>query len=49
MLISVLTASNEAKEAAKRWIAKLQIKNGSYPPDANPNPGSPSLPCSNGV
>ncbi|TDL25552.1 Ku DNA-binding complex, Ku70 subunit [Rickenella mellea] len=31
-------ASNDVREAAKAWISKLQIKNGSYPPDGNPNP-----------
>ncbi|KAL5485891.1 KU70 [Sanghuangporus weigelae] len=31
-------APSDAVEAAKQWIAKLQIKNGGYPPDANPNP-----------
>lgn len=34
-----LLASSEVTEAAKAFVAKLQIKDGSYPPDANPNPG----------
>lgn len=38
------TASADVVEAAKAWIAKLQIKNGGYPPDANPNPGALMLP-----
>ena len=33
-------AEANAVEAAQKWIAKLQIKNGGYPPDANPNPGT---------
>ncbi|KAI5122729.1 hypothetical protein M0805_009814 [Coniferiporia weirii] len=33
-----IKAPPEAIDAAKLWIAKLQIKNGGYPPDANPNP-----------
>lgn len=33
-------AKSNAIDAAKAWIAKLQIKNGGYPPDANPNPGA---------
>ncbi|RPD54794.1 ku70-like protein [Lentinus tigrinus ALCF2SS1-7] len=31
-------ASDELKEAARKWIDKLVVKNGSYPPDSYPNP-----------
>ncbi|EJF59137.1 ku70-like protein [Dichomitus squalens LYAD-421 SS1] len=31
-------ASDELKEAARKWIDKLNVKNGSYPPDSYPNP-----------
>ncbi|KAI9001483.1 ku70-like protein [Trametes punicea] len=31
-------ASDELKEAAAKWINKLKVKNGSYPPDSYPNP-----------
>ncbi|TBU42797.1 ku70-like protein [Dichomitus squalens] len=30
--------SDELKEAARKWIDKLNVKNGSYPPDSYPNP-----------
>ena len=32
-------ASDELKDAARAWIDKLSVKNGSYPPDSYPNPG----------
>lgn len=32
-------ASDELKDAARKWIDKLLVKNGSYPPDSYPNPG----------
>ncbi|KAI0788279.1 ku70-like protein [Fomes fomentarius] len=31
-------ASDELKDAARKWIDKLNVKNGSYPPDSYPNP-----------
>ncbi|KAI1792117.1 ku70-like protein [Ganoderma leucocontextum] len=31
-------ASDEVKDAARKWIDKLNVKNGSYPPDSYPNP-----------
>ncbi|KAI0353683.1 ku70-like protein [Trametes cingulata] len=31
-------ASEELVETARRWIEKLKVKNGSYPPDSYPNP-----------
>ncbi|KAL4074735.1 SPOC like C-terminal domain-containing protein [Scleroderma yunnanense] len=31
-------ASTLSKDAAKAWIEKLLVKNGSYPPDSYPNP-----------
>ncbi|KAJ7167691.1 SPOC like C-terminal domain-containing protein [Mycena filopes] len=31
-------ASDEVKDAARAWIDKLSVKNGSYPPDSYPNP-----------
>ncbi|KZT06069.1 ku70-like protein [Laetiporus sulphureus 93-53] len=31
-------ASDELKDAARKWIDKLGVKNGTYPPDAYPNP-----------
>ncbi|KAI0750167.1 ku70-like protein [Daedaleopsis nitida] len=31
-------ASDEVKDAARAWIDKLNVKNGSYPPDSYPNP-----------
>ncbi len=34
-----LAASDELKDAARMWIDKLSVKNGSYPPDSYPNPG----------
>ncbi|KAF9219431.1 Ku DNA-binding complex, Ku70 subunit [Gyrodon lividus] len=33
-----LRASEEVKNAARAWIDKLCIKNGTYPPDSYPNP-----------
>lgn len=33
-----LRVSEMAKEAAKPWIDKLSLKNGTYPPDSYPNP-----------
>ncbi|KAF9231369.1 SPOC like C-terminal domain-containing protein [Melanogaster broomeanus] len=33
-----LRASDEVKNAARSWIDKLCIKNGTYPPDSYPNP-----------
>lgn len=32
-------ASDELKNAARKWIDKLSVKNGTYPPDSYPNPG----------
>ena len=34
-----VAASDELKDAARAWIDKLNVKNGSYPPDSYPNPG----------
>ncbi|KAK7691202.1 hypothetical protein QCA50_006305 [Cerrena zonata] len=31
-------ASDTLKDAALKWIGKLSVKNGSYPPDSYPNP-----------
>jgi len=31
-------ASDEIKDAARAWIDKLSVKNGTYPPDSYPNP-----------
>ncbi|KAH9847820.1 ku70-like protein [Lenzites betulinus] len=31
-------ASDELVESARKWIEKLKVKNGSYPPDSYPNP-----------
>ncbi len=40
------SASDELKDAARKWIDKLNVKNG-YPPDSYPNPGtSPLAPTS---
>jgi ATP-dependent DNA helicase 2 subunit 1 len=33
-----LPANGELKDAARAWIDKLCVKNGTYPPDAYPNP-----------
>ncbi|KAM5544081.1 hypothetical protein V8D89_002267 [Ganoderma adspersum] len=33
-----VAASDELKDAARAWIDKLNVKNGSYPPDSYPNP-----------
>ncbi|KAI6109983.1 SPOC like C-terminal domain-containing protein [Pisolithus sp. B1] len=33
-----LRASEKVKDAAKNWIDKLCLKNGTYPPDSYPNP-----------
>ncbi|KAH9948578.1 ku70-like protein [Amylocystis lapponica] len=33
-----LRASDELKDAARKWLDKLSVKNGSYPPDSYPNP-----------
>ncbi|KAH7884884.1 SPOC like C-terminal domain-containing protein [Phlebopus sp. FC_14] len=33
-----LRASKEVKDAARTWIDKLCVKNGTYPPDSYPNP-----------
>jgi ATP-dependent DNA helicase 2 subunit 1 len=35
-----LSATDELKDAARVIIDKLSIKNGSYPPDSYPNPGT---------
>lgn len=32
-------ASDELKDAARKWVDKLTVKNGAYAPDAFPNPG----------
>ena len=32
-------ASDALKDAARPWIDKLSVKNGTYPPDSYPNPG----------
>jgi ATP-dependent DNA helicase 2 subunit 1 len=32
-------AQEDVKEAARAWITKLCVKNGTYPPDSYPNPG----------
>lgn len=32
-------ASDDLKDAARQWIDKLSVKNGTYPPDSYPNPG----------
>jgi len=32
-------AQDEVKAAARAWIDKLCVKNGTYPPDSYPNPG----------
>jgi ATP-dependent DNA helicase 2 subunit 1 len=42
----VFLASDKLKDAARAWIDKLSVKNGTYPPDSYPNPGnwSRSLP-----
>jgi len=39
-----LTASDEIKDAARAWIDKLCVKNGTYPPDSYPNPGQANQP-----
>ncbi|KAI0833848.1 ku70-like protein [Trametes gibbosa] len=31
-------ASDDLVESARKWIEKLKVKNGSYPPDSYPNP-----------
>lgn len=36
-------ASDVLKDAARKWIDKLNVKNGSYPPDSYPNPGESDL------
>ncbi|KAI0926332.1 hypothetical protein AcV5_008825 [Taiwanofungus camphoratus] len=33
-----IRASDELKNAARKWIDKLSVKNGTYPPDSYPNP-----------
>jgi hypothetical protein len=33
------SANDDLKEAARAWIDKLCVKNGTYPPDSYPNPG----------
>lgn len=35
-------ASDQLKDAARAWIDKLSVKNGTYPPDSYPNPGNQS-------
>src|SRR6266511_3292821 len=35
----LIQASDEIKDLAQIWIAKLSVKNGTYPPDSYPNPG----------
>lgn len=37
--VSLVLATEEAKDAARTWIDKLCVKNGAYPPDSYPNPG----------
>lgn len=37
-------ASDNLKDAAVKWIDKISLKNGSYPPDSYPNPGEISFP-----
>lgn len=37
------TASDELKDAARKWVDKLSVKNGTYPPDSYPNPGRSPL------
>ena len=41
-LLFFSTASDALQEVAQKWISKLSVKNGSYPPDSYPNPGRPS-------
>ena len=38
---SAVVASEEVVDAARQWIEKLSVKNGTYPPDSYPNPGTP--------
>lgn len=38
---SAAVASEEVVDAARQWIEKLSVKNGTYPPDSYPNPGTP--------
>ncbi len=35
-----IAASDDLKDAARSWIDKLSVKNGTYPPDSYPNPGN---------
>lgn len=35
---SAYRASEDLKDAARKWIDKLTVKNGTYPPDSYPNP-----------
>lgn len=35
----IALASDDLKDAARAWIDKLSVKNGTYPPDSYPNPG----------
>ncbi|KAJ7068801.1 SPOC like C-terminal domain-containing protein [Mycena amicta] len=37
-ILKACRASEEVKDAALAWIAKLSVKNGAYPPDSYPNP-----------
>jgi hypothetical protein len=37
------SANDDLKEAARAWIDKLCVKNGTYPPDSYPNPGHSSF------
>lgn len=39
---SARQASDELKDLARKWIDKLCVKNGAYPPDSYPNPCKPS-------
>ena len=36
-------ASEDLKDYARAWIDKLSVKNGTYPPDSYPNPGSAKM------
>lgn len=37
--VNFFLASDELKDIARKWIDRLSVKNGSYPPDSYPNPG----------